>query len=192
MLVERSTAVRKKSRCMFLDRDGVVNKDIGYAFTYDQIEYIDGLFPLSRLATSLGYKIVIITNQSGIGRGFYTDDDFLNLMEKIKKDFLRQNAQIDGVYFSPFHPTKALGSFRKYDPSRKPGPGMIIQAEKDLSLDLANSVLIGDKMSDIYAGLSAGVGTNILLSCTSVAKLGQCTYQHVNNLQEVEWILLDE
>ena len=149
-------------RALFLDRDGVINVNRGYVHNIDNFEFTDGIFEVTRAAHSFGYKLIVITNQSGIGRGYYSEKQFLKLTEWMCKQFLNEGAPIEKVYFSPFHPTKGIGKYKKNDLSRKPHPGMIYQAQRDINLNLKNSILIGDNVSDIQAGMAAGLGLNIL------------------------------
>lgn len=152
------------NRALFLDRDGVINKNLGYVHTKDQFIFIDGIFELGKAAFKKKYKIIVITNQSGIGRGYYSEDDFHSLSKWMSKKFKNNGVLIDRIFFSPFHPTEAKGSYLKDDYSRKPNPGMIIEAKKEYDLDLQESILIGDSLSDIQAGINAGVGRNILFN----------------------------
>jgi D-glycero-D-manno-heptose 1,7-bisphosphate phosphatase len=149
---------------LLLDRDGVINVDHGYVHSPDNFEFIDGIFDVARQARASGYRLVVITNQAGIARGYYSEEQFHQLTKWMCARFEEEGAPIDKVYFSPFHPTEGVGNYKKDDISRKPGPGMIIRASAELGLDLINSVLIGDKISDLQAGIAGGVGCNILLS----------------------------
>ena len=158
---EHVVATPTRSRALFLDRDGVININHGYVYINKNFEFIDGIFELVRTAHVNDFKIVVITNQSGIGRGFYSERQFHQLTSWMCEEFLNAGAPIDKVYFSPFHPTEGLGEYRKDDFSRKPNPGMILQAQMELGLDLNNSILIGDKTTDIQAGIAAGIGLNI-------------------------------
>lgn len=146
---------------LFLDRDGVINVDHAYVCTQDQFEFIEGIFELCRRAKELGYLIFIITNQAGIGRGYYTEEEFLEFTKWMCGVFEAQGAAIDKVYYCPFHPEFGIGRYKIDSPFRKPGPGMILQAAQEFGVDLKNSVLVGDKESDIEAGLAAGVGCNL-------------------------------
>ena len=158
-------------RALFLDRDGVINVNHGYVHTVEKFEFIDGIFDLVRTAHANNLKVVVITNQAGIGRGFYSEQQFDQLTSWMCKEFMKQGAPIDKVYFSPFHPTEGLGKYKKDDFSRKPNPGMILQAQQELGLDLENSILIGDKGSDIQAGIAAGLGLNILFTQEDVSEI---------------------
>ena len=151
-------------RALFLDRDGVINIDNGYVYKASEFQFLDGIFDLCRLACSKDYLILVVTNQAGIGRGYYTVEDFDLLTRWMCEKFDDEGILISKVYFSPYHPVHGLGSYKKADYSRKPNPGMIYQARDEFNLDLGTSVLIGDKITDIQAGISAGVGKNILIA----------------------------
>lgn len=153
-----------QARALFLDRDGVVNVDHGYVHDIQNFQFMDGIFDLVRAAVAEQYKIIIITNQAGIARGFYSEAQFEALTIWMCEQFASQGVSVDKVYFSPYHPTEGVGIYKKDDISRKPRPGMILQAKKEFNLDLAASILIGDKVTDIQAGIAAGVGQNILFS----------------------------
>ena len=151
-------------KALFLDRDGVINFDYGYVHKIDQFDFIPGIFEIGRKAISHGYKIIVITNQAGIGRGLYSETDFLILSEWMCGVFLQEGIEIKKVYFSPYHPTAGIGKYRADDYSRKPRPGMILDAKKEFNIDLQKSILVGDNQTDIDAGVSAGVGINLLYS----------------------------
>lgn len=140
---------------LFLDRDGVINVDRGYVYKQEDFEFIDGIFERCRLAQHLGYLIFVITNQSGIGRGYYTEQDFLILNDWMCGVFKEHGVNIEKVYYCPSRP-------EEYSPDRKPMPGMILRAAEEFGIDLPKSVLVGDKETDIQAGIAAGVGVNLL------------------------------
>ncbi len=143
------------NKALFLDRDGVINDDVGYAYLPEQIRFMPGIFDLCRAAHAAGEKIIIITNQSGIGRGLYTEEQFHALMGWMLGEFEREGCPITAYYFCPHLPDAGCAC-------RKPKPGMIVQAAKDWNIDLATSRLIGDKETDLAAGQAAGM-TNLLL-----------------------------
>ena len=151
-----------KRKALFLDRDGVINFDYGYVHKIKNFEFIEGIFNLSQQAVLNGYLILVITNQAGLGRGFYPLKDFEDLSDWMCQQFLENGSLITKVYHSPFHPTCGVGVYKKDDETRKPRPGMIHLAANEFGLDLSSSILIGDKETDIQAGNSAGVGVNIL------------------------------
>lgn len=163
-------------KALFLDRDGVINADNGYVYKVSDFQFLDGIFDFCRLACSKGYLVFVVTNQAGIGRGYYNVTDFNLLTRWMCEKFFAEDISISKVYFSPYHPVHGLGHYKKDDYSRKPNPGMILQAADEFNLDLSISVLVGDKITDIQAGISAGVGRNILLaSSDSVRKKISCT-----------------
>lgn len=169
---------------VFLDRDGVINHNHGYVHKIGDFDFIEGIFDVARHAYQQKYKLVVITNQAGIARGYYTEEQFQQLTDWMCQQFLAAGAPINRVYFSPYHPTAGLGRYLKDDVSRKPHPGMIFQAQKELSIDLSRSVLIGDKLSDIQAGTAAGVGTNLLLTTERSHELGDLKYELITSLNE--------
>lgn len=148
---------------LFLDRDGVVNRDIQYLHRIEECEFIDGIFAVTAEFAARGFAIVIACNQSGIARGLYNEADFARLMDWMQTQFRRHGSRIDAVYYAPTHPSEGVGSFRRESSWRKPGPGMYLQAARDLGLDLVASVSIGNQTTDIEAGRAAGIGTLILL-----------------------------
>ncbi len=148
---------------LFLDRDGVINVDHGYVHRIADFEFMPGIFDLVRCARGLQMRVVVVTNQAGIGRGLYSEADFAALTRWMCERFADAGASIDRVYHCPTHPTQALGAYRVDSPMRKPHPGMLLAARHDLQLDLPASALLGDKLTDVQAGLAAGVGLNMLL-----------------------------
>lgn len=143
---------------LFLDRDGVINVDHGYVHDPENFEFIDGIFDLVREANFRNYKVIVVTNQAGIGRGYYTEHQFHVLTQWMLSQFALRNTHIDHVYFCPFHPSDGIGKYRCESELRKPAPGMLLKAKDEHRLDLASSILVGDKLSDMQAGQRAGVG----------------------------------
>jgi D-glycero-D-manno-heptose 1,7-bisphosphate phosphatase len=142
---------------LFLDRDGVINVDHGYVHRIEDFDFIPGVFSLVRHGRQLGYRIIVVTNQAGIGRGYYSEAQFLHLTAWMKSRFQAEGASLDAVYHCPHHPEHGIGAFRQDSPDRKPRPGMLLRAAKDCQLDLVRSVLVGDRVSDIEAAVAAGV-----------------------------------
>lgn len=147
---------------LFLDRDGVINIDFGHVFKIDDFKFTDGIFDLVKEANSNDFIVIIITNQAGIAKGYYTEDDFGNLSNWMIKKFLERNAHIDAIYYSPFHPTMGQGKYLQDEDTRKPGAGMIFEAMKDFRINTSKSILVGDKVSDIQAGIKANIQNNLL------------------------------
>ena len=151
-------------RALFLDRDGVINIDYGYVYDKQNFVFVDGIFDLCRTGISNDYKIIIITNQSGIARGYFSEEDFLKLNSWMLKIFKEKGIKISQTYYCPFHPVHGLGRYKRDDHCRKPSPGMILKAEEEHKLNLKESVLIGDKATDVQAGKRAGVKYNLLFT----------------------------
>lgn len=148
-------------KCLFLDRDGVINVDKNYVYKIEDFEFIDGIFAFAKAALLKNYLICVITNQSGIGRGYYTVEDFELLTTWMCQEFCAEGIPITKVYFSPYHPVHGIGPYKREHSSRKPNPGMILQAAHEYGIDLNKSVLIGDKVTDLEAGHNSGIKTNI-------------------------------
>jgi D-glycero-D-manno-heptose 1,7-bisphosphate phosphatase len=146
-------------RALFLDRDGVINRDTGYLHRAEECVFVDGIFEVAAAFAARGFRLVVATNQSGIGRGYYGEAEFAALMDWMRREFARRGIEIAAVYHCPDHPTEGVGPYRRENPWRKPGPGMMLAAARDLGLDLAASWAIGDKPSDVEAARAAGVGT---------------------------------
>lgn len=142
---------------LFLDRDGVINKDFNYVHKIENFEFIDGVFDAIRFYQEQGYLPVVITNQSGIGRGYYTNEQFDVLTKWMIEEFKKEGIEIAKVYFCPHNTDENCDC-------RKPLPGMLKNAQVDLNIDLKNSILVGDKESDIEAGIAAGLSTLFLVS----------------------------
>lgn len=172
------TSRSDKTPALFLDRDGVINVDHGYVHRIDQIEFLAGIFELGRVASlELGWPIVIVSNQSGIGRGLFDEAAYRTLTDWLCERFKAEQAPIARAYHCPFHPEHGVGEYRREHEWRKPRPGMILQAAADLRLDLAGSILIGDRASDMEAAAAAGVGLRILLDHGRAAPPG--AHHHV-------------
>jgi D-glycero-D-manno-heptose 1,7-bisphosphate phosphatase len=166
------------SSALFLDRDGVINVDRGFTHRSDQFEFVPGIFELARFWTNeLHRSIVVITNQSGIGRGYFDECAYADLTRWMCERFEAEHTAIARVYHCPYHPLHGIGEYRRDHPWRKPNPGMILQAVSDLRLDPAQSVIVGDKMSDIEAGAAAGIGLRILVASRD-AKVSQGAPSH--------------
>lgn len=180
---KRSLPVRRQP-ALFLDRDGVINVDYGYVHSRENFQFLDGIFDVVRAARSQGYLIVVVTNQAGIGRGLYGEEDFQTLTDWMCNRFVEEKARIDRVFFSPYHPTEGRGYYKQDHFSRKPRPGMLLTAEQELNIDMMSSILIGDHLSDIEAGITAGVGTNLLLKDDGTLNPLNSVYTQIGSLHE--------
>lgn len=172
---------------LFLDRDGIVNVDHGYVHRREQFEFIPGIFELTRYAAEIGWPVVIATNQSGIGRGYFDEAAFADLTGWMCAHFAAEGGPIAAVYHCPYHPEAGIGPYGREHPWRKPQPGMILQAAADLGLDLPRSALVGDSPRDIVAAAAAGIGLRILVG--SDATPGTPAHRAVANLAEALTVL---
>ena len=148
---------------IFLDRDGVINEDTGYVSQVDDFHFLPGVIEALQLLKKKGYLLIVVTNQSGIARGYFSEDDFMNLTEWMDWSLADRGVDLDGIYFCPHHPSEGSDHYRKSCNCRKPGPEMILDAAKYTDIDLASSYLVGDKVSDLKAAVNAGVGHKILV-----------------------------
>jgi D-glycero-D-manno-heptose 1,7-bisphosphate phosphatase len=146
---------------LFLDRDGVINIDHGYVHKKENFHFIDNIFDLVTHAKNLGHLVIIVTNQAGIAKGIYTEQDFQTLMSWVSRQFICNHGKIDKTYFCPFHKDGIIKKYAKNSPDRKPEPGMIIKACKEFNIDPKKSVLVGNKLSDIEAANSSFIGKSI-------------------------------
>jgi D-glycero-D-manno-heptose 1,7-bisphosphate phosphatase len=158
-----SAALPTPQRAAFLDRDGVINLDHGYVFRPQDFEFVPGTLAAARRMHEAGWALVVVTNQSGIGRGLYTEADYFALDAWMRAEFAAAGAPLAGTYFCPHHPSEARGVYRRECDCRKPGPGMLLAAARDLNLALAASAMFGDKPSDLQAARAAGVPLRYLL-----------------------------
>ena len=147
----------------FIDRDGVINVEHGYVHKVADFELLPGVFDGLRRLQSAGFALVVVTNQAGIAKGYYAESDFDRLTAHMLEQLNAEGVHIDRVYHCPHHPRAARADLRRNCACRKPAPGMLLQAACDLGLDLARSVLVGDKSSDVEAGRTAGVARCVLV-----------------------------
>lgn len=149
---------------LFLDRDGVINEDVAYCHRPQDCRFLPGIFDLVRRARVIGMAVVVVTNQAGIARGYYTEEQFHAFMDWMRSQFTAKGAPLDAVYFCPHHPTAGQGAYLRACGCRKPEPGMLIQAAQDLNLDLPASILVGDSLTDLEAARRAGIKYALLLA----------------------------
>lgn len=143
-------------KTIFLDRDGVINKEINYLHKIEDFEFINGVFKACQYLESLNYKIIIITNQSGISRGYYTESDFQKITKWMLSQFNNNNIDILDVIHCPHLPSD-------FCDCRKPKPGMLLSAKTKHNIDMENSWIIGDRENDIKAANNAGIINTILV-----------------------------
>ena len=178
-------------RALFLDRDGVVNIEVGYLHRVEEVRFMDGIFSLCRTAMGLGYRLIIVTNQAGIARGYYTEADFQLLMEFMRAELRAEGVELDAVYHCPYHPEHGVGEYKREHEDRKPGTGMLRRGAREFGVSLTESVMVGDRCSDIAAANAAGLRQAFLISGTEAAECGG-KYVGVESLAEVERWLVEQ
>jgi len=143
---------------LFLDRDGTLNVDTGYLYEPEKFAWIDGAIDCIKRFNARGWWVFVVTNQSGVGRGYYTEDDVHKLHAFMADELAKAGAHIDAFYHCPFHPEASVERYRKDSYDRKPKPGMLMQAMADFPVKREHSFLIGDGQRDVDAAHAAGVG----------------------------------
>lgn len=154
---------RENRRALFLDRDGVINRDNGYVGHWSEFEFMPNAVEGLRVFQQAGYELVVVTNQSGIARGFYTEQDFANLTARMTAELREQGVHLSGIYHCPHHPKGAVPLLTIDCECRKPLPGLLRQAERDLAISLPHSVMVGDRLSDIQAARAAKLRAAFLI-----------------------------
>ena len=166
--------MEEKCSAVFMDRDGTINEEVSFLNRMEQLRIYPQTFEAIRLINDSGMKAVVVTNQSGIGRGMFSEDDFERLTEYMRGVFRSSGAEIAGVFHCP--------SADDGHPDRKPNPGLFLKAAAAHGLDMKACVSVGDRERDIRAALAAGVGRNFLFSAEDVPTLATA---RVETLEEV-------
>lgn len=148
---------------VFLDRDGTINVDHGYVYEIDRFEFIEGVIDAMRELKHMGFALVLVTNQSGIARGLFSEADFETLTEWMDWSLADRDVNLDGIYYCPHHPEGSVAEFTQTCDCRKPAPGMFISARDFLNIDMAASYMVGDKVEDMLAAEAAGVANKVLV-----------------------------
>jgi D,D-heptose 1,7-bisphosphate phosphatase len=163
-----------KNKALFLDRDGVINFDYGYVNKIENFHFIEGIFELCLRAQNAGYLIIIITNQAGIAKGKYSENQFLDLTNWMENEFMKHKIKISKTYYCPYHKEGIIEKYKQDSYDRKPNPGMLLKAIKEFNIDSQKSIIIGDQESDIKAGELANISKKILISNNlSLVKISQ-------------------
>jgi len=146
-------------KAVFLDRDGTINVDNGYVHKIEDFRFIEGSIAGIRMLQEMGYKLIITTSQSGIGRGLYTEEDVKSVHAHMISELVREGITIDDIYFCPHHSEEGIGKYKIDCKCRKPKTGMIDEAVAEHDIDVRQSYVIGDKTADIAMGQNAGCKT---------------------------------
>ncbi len=174
----------------FLDRDGVINREVSYLHRIEDFNYTERCIDGLRNLIALGFEIVVVTNQAGIARGYYTELDYQNLTDFYRSDLASQGIELLDILHCPHHPDGNVEQYRKKCDCRKPQPEMIFRAAEIYSISLEESVLIGDKVSDAQAGERAGVGRVILVESGHALNADSyLRYETTKNLYEASCLL---
>ena len=152
------------NKAIFFDRDGVLNEEIGYLYEIEKFKWIDGAREAIKFCNEKNFLTIVVTNQSGVARGYYTEDDVKKIHNFMQEDLKNFSAHIDAFYYCPHHPESEIEIYKKICDCRKPKPGMILQAAKDFDIDLKNSILFGDSQRDLDAAKNAGLKAEIFFS----------------------------
>ncbi len=186
-------------RAVFLDRDGTINKDVGYPASYDSIEIYPYSFEAVRKLNQAGFITVVVTNQSGVGRGLIEESMLTVIHTRMQEDFKAQNARLDRIYYCPHYISSVYPEYSKDCICRKPNPGMAHKAAADLDIDTAKSYMIGDKAEDMLFGMNinatpilllTGYGRRALKELKDLGK--EPAYVAENLLEATNWILSQE
>jgi D-glycero-D-manno-heptose 1,7-bisphosphate phosphatase len=169
-VVEDSSLKRRKA--LFLDRDGVINVNHGYVHRPDQTEWVPGVFDFCRQAQEAGFLCVVVTNQAGIARGYYSESTFLDYTRWMHEQFASRGVPLLATFYCPHHPTAGVGQWMVDCECRKPQPGMILAAKELFNLSLPDSILVGDQPSDLEAASAAGVGRAVMIDANSASPFG--------------------
>lgn len=146
-------------KIIFLDRDGTINVEVDYLHKKKDFKFETNADKAIKIFNDLGYKVVVVTNQSGIARGYYSEEDLAELHEYLDEELQKIGAKVDAYYYCPHHPEAKIEKYRLNCSCRKPEIGMFMEASKKMSVDFSQSIIVGDKLSDIEAGIRLGMKT---------------------------------
>jgi D-glycero-D-manno-heptose 1,7-bisphosphate phosphatase len=184
------------NRCVFLDRDGTINEEVNYLSRPEQLRLIAGVAEAIKRLKHAGLKVVIITNQAGVARGYFSEPALQQIHLELVKMLRAQEAHIDAIYYCPHHPTAGIGVYKMDCNCRKPKPGLLERAARELSLDLRQSFVVGDKPADLIAGDAVGCRTILVrtgygLESEKELAGGEFQPDHIaDDLLEAAWWIL--
>ena len=179
--------LNERKKAIFLDRDGTINVDKDYLYKIEDFQFEPKADEALKILYDLGYILIVVTNQSGIARGYYSEEDVEILHQDLSKILQEKGIEISKFYYCPHHPEKGIGKYKVECQCRKPKTGMLDAAIKDLNIDVENSYMIGDTLADIDAGFNAGL-TSILVKTghgmETLEKLGDRKVEIYNSLYD--------
>ena len=152
-----ASPVLKTRPALFLDRDGVINVDHGYVYETEKFEFLPGVINAIKRFNAREWRIFVVTNQSGIARGYYTEEQMFALHDHMTAELAKQDARLDAIFHCPYHENGEIERYRRDSILRKPKPGMLLEAMKTFPTDTKMSFMVGDKMSDVQAAEAAGI-----------------------------------
>jgi len=147
----------RRKKCAFFDRDGILNVNTHHTHLWEDFRPVPGAFEAVRMLNSLGYLVVVVTNQAGIAKGKFTEEQYHKFMDRLALEMRAHGAHWDAAYFCPYHPTEGIGDYLRDSEDRKPKPGMLLRAMRDWEIEREGSFLIGDAITDIQAAEAAGI-----------------------------------
>lgn len=170
-----------KRKTVFLDRDGTINVEKNYLYRPEDFEFIDKAPEAIAMLKENGYQVIVITNQAGVARGYYTEEDVRRLHEFINKELEKWNTKIDAFYYCPHHPTAGIGKYLSDCECRKPKTGMLQRASQDFQVDIEKSWMVGDNRGDIEAGNAFGLKTILVRTGygKELEEIGNLTYNYM-------------
>ncbi|HNU86153.1 MAG TPA: HAD family hydrolase [Syntrophales bacterium] len=182
-----------KHAAVFLDRDGTISEEVNYLSRMEQLRLYPQTLEAIRLITDAGMKAVVVTNQSGIARGYFTEDFVRSVHDRINELLRAGGARIDGFYVCPHHPVYGNGIYKQDCDCRKPKPGLLLQAAAELDIDLARSYMVGDMLKDIEAGKNAGAKGVLVRTGygVNIVRTDMPAYIAEDVLDAVQWIMRD-
>jgi len=183
----------EKHAAVFMDRDGTINEEVSFLSRMEQLKLYPQTAEAIRLINAAGMKAVVVTNQSGIARGYFTEDFVRSVHERINELLAAEGARIDGFYVCPHHPVHGQGNYKRDCDCRKPKPGLLMQAAREMNIDLARSYMVGDMLRDVETGKRAGA--KAILVCTgygaNIVRTDMPAFIAEDILEAVRWILED-
>ncbi len=159
---------------VFLDRDGTINEEVEFLRTPDQLRLIPGAGAAIRTLNERGIPVCVISNQSGVARGFLTESDLVPIHARLERELSKDSARLDRIYYCPHHPTEGRPPYDVACPCRKPATGMLEQGARELDIDLTRSFVVGDRIVDVQAGKAVGATTILVMTGYGQNALEEC------------------